>query len=258
MSSASVAVRARPRDRLRILRRRLVVFGVLAAAVLALYMLWFRDSSLVAVKTVKIEGVGESADGKRLKRALTASAEQMTTLHVRRDELLAAARPFPLVRSVNADPSFPSTLDIVVVKRRPVGLIGEESGAVAVSGDGRILRGLGTDDLELPQLPLVSAPKGAWLGGPVQSQAKILGAAPPGLLRHVDHSFNGPNGIGVELDGGVDLLFVNARKAEQKWRAAATVLADPELGPLDYVNLSVPGRPAVGGVGHSLPPISSG
>jgi hypothetical protein len=249
MSVASIALRARSRGDLRILRRRLVVFGVLAAAVLALYMVWFRDSSLVAVKTVRIEGVGKSADGKRLREALTAAAEGMTTLHVRRDELLAAARPFPLVRDVSADPSFPSTLSIEVSKRRPVALVGDGSADVAIASDGRILRGLPADGLELPQLPLSEPPKGPWLGGPVLRQAQILGAAPPGLLRHVDHSFNGSNGLGVELDGGVDLLFGNVRKARLKWRAAAAVLADPELGSLDYVNLTVPGRPAVGGGG---------
>lgn len=258
MSTASVALPARTRARIRVLRRRLVVFGLLAAAFLALYMLWFRDSSLVAVKTVRIEGAGEGSGGKRLEKALTAAAEEMTTLHVREGALIAAARPFPMVKSVSADPTLPSTLTIEVNERRPVALIGDGPGAVSVAGDGRILRGVPTDDLQLPQLPLSSAPKGSWLGGPMLRQAQILSAAPPALLRYVDHSFNGPSGVGVELDGGVDLLFANTTSAAVKWHAAAAVLADPELGPLDYVDLTVPARPAVGGVGHSPPPIPSG
>lgn len=258
MSTASVALPARTRARIRVLRRRLVVIVLLAAALFALYMLWFRDSSLVAVKTVRVEGVGRSADGKRLEKVLTAAGEKMTTLHVRQGPLVAAARPFPLVKSVSADPTFPSSLAIEVIKRRPAALIGDGSGAVAVAGDGRILRGVPTDHLRLPQLPLSSAPKGSWLGGPILQQAQTLGAAPPALLRYADRSFNSPSGVGVELDGGVDLLFADPAGSAEKWQAAAAVLADPELGPLDYVDLSVPGRPAVGGVGHSPPPIPSG
>jgi cell division septal protein FtsQ len=183
----------------------------------------------------------------------------MTTLHVDHDALTVAGREFPLVESVSADPSFPSTLTVKVVKRRPAGLIGEGSEAVAVAGDGTILRGLPTGHLEdLPALPLSEPPKGPRLQGPVLEQAEILGAAPPALLRYVDHSFNGPNGVGVTLDGGVELGFADAAHADQKWQAAAAVLSDPDLGPLDYVDLSFPGRPAVGGVGHSPPPVDSG
>jgi hypothetical protein len=51
----------------------------------------------------------------------------------------------------------------------------------------------------------------------------------------------------------VDLLFATSTRAAQKWRAAVAVLTDPELGSLDYVDLTVPRRPAVGGVSYSPP-----
>jgi cell division septal protein FtsQ len=258
MSSASIALPARTRARIRVLGRRFVVLAVLTAAMVALYMLWFRDSSLVAVKTVRVEGTGSSALDRRLEEALTDAGLEMTTLHVRHAVLTEAALAFPLVDSVSADPSFPSTLTVKVTKRRPAGLIGDGSEAVAVAGDGTILRGLPTDHLHLPQLPLSSPPKGPRLHGPMLQQAEILGAAPAALLRYVEDSFSGPNGVGVTLDGGVELGFGDATQAVKKWNAAAAVLSDPDLGPLDYVDLSVPGRPAVGGVGHSPPPISSG
>jgi cell division septal protein FtsQ len=258
VSTASLAFRTPGRSRIRVLRRRFVVFGVLAVALFALYMLWFRESSLVAVKSVKVEGTGSGAVEKRLNRALTEAGQGMTTLHVDQGALANAARPFTLVQSVSAQPSFPSGLTIHVTERRRVGLIGAGSSAVAVAGDGTILRGLPADHLHLPTLPLSSPPKGPRLSGPTLEQAKILGAAPPALLRHVDSSFNGQSGVGVNLAGGVELRFGDAAQTAEKWQAAAVVLSDPKLGPLDYVDLSVPGRPAVGGVGHSLPPISAG
>ena len=256
MNTASIALPARTRARIRVLRRRLVVLVVLGAGFAALYAFWFRDSSLVAVKTVEVKGAGGGDDAGRLKRELTAAAEEMTTLNVSEADLVAAARPFPLVREVKADATFPSSLTIEVVERRPVALIGP--GPTAVAGDGRILRGVPAKGLPLPSLPLAEAPEGSWVGGPVGEQARMLGAAPPALLRHVDHSFKGPGGIGAELDGGVDLQFSTAARAAQKWRAAVAVLTDPKLGPLDYVDLTVPRRPAVGGVSYEPPAIATG
>jgi cell division septal protein FtsQ len=258
MSTASIALPARTRARIRVLRRRLVVFLLLAAGLFALYTLWFRDSSLVAVKTVRVDGTGSGAIDRRLDKALTDAGLEMTTLHVRQSVLADAARPFPLVESVSVDPTLPSTLNVHVTKRRPAGLIGEGSETVAVAGDGTILRGLPADHLDLPQLPLSSPPKGRTLRGPMLQQAEILGEAPKALLRHVEHSFAADSGVGVQLEGGVDLVFGDAARAADKWHAAAAVLSDPDLGPLDYVDLSVAGRPAVGGAGYSPPPISSG
>ena len=257
MSIASVALPQR-RGRIRVLRRRAVVIGLLAVAALALYMLWFRNSSLVAVKTVRIEGTGTEPIEKRLDKALRKTGLEMTTLHVREAALADAARPFPLVEAVSADPSFPSTLTIKVTERRPVALIGDGSDAVAVAGDGTILRGVAAEHLHLPRLPLSSPPKRERLDGSMLVQAEVLGAAPGALLRQVEDSFSADAGAGVTLNGGVQLIFGDATHAGPKWRAAAAVLSDPELGPLDYVDLTVPGRPAVGGVGHSPPPLGSG
>jgi cell division protein FtsQ len=250
--------RSRKRGRIRVLRRRLVVFSVLAAALFALYMLWFRDSSLVAVKSVKVEGTGSGSQERQLIAALTAAGKKMTTLDVDQGALAEAAKPFPLVESVSASSSFPGGLTIHVDERRPIGLIGAGSSAVAVAGDGTILRGVPAEHSHLPGLPLSTPPKGPRLAGPMRQQAEVLGATPAGLLRYVDHTFNGDSGIDVTLAGGVILRFRDASEAAEKWKAATAVLSDPNLGPLDYVDLSFPSRPAVGGVGHSPPPISGG
>jgi cell division septal protein FtsQ len=258
MSGGTIALPARARRGGRVIRRRFVVFAVLAVALVALYAFWFRDSSLVAVKTVKVEGIGAGKLDTRLDKALTAAGLGMTTLHLDRTALDRAAQPFPLVESVSADPGFPSTLTVKVTKRKPAGLIEAGTETVAVAGDGTILHGYPTAHLRLPQLPLASVPKKRRVGGAILEQAQVLGAAPPALLRHVEDTFDAAGGVGVTLEGGVELSFGDATRAEQKWKAAAVVLSDPQLGPLDYVDLTVPGRPAVGGVGHSPPAISAG
>jgi cell division protein FtsQ len=258
MSTATVALPRLARLSVRALRNRGVLVVLFAAALFAAYTFWFRDSSLVAVKTVKVSGIGKGKLDAQLAEALTHAGRGMTTLDASQAELVKVARPYPSVQAVSIDPTFPSTLNVRVTKRTAVALIGEGSGAVGVAEDGRVMRGVPVGRDRLPRLPLTSAPKGSWVGGPVLEQAEMLGGAPKPLLRYVDHTFNAESGIGVELDGGVDLLFGTAGNAGQKWEAAAAVLSDPELGPLDYVDLSVPRRPAVGGVSYTAPPLPTG
>ncbi len=134
--------------------------------------------------------------------------------------------------------------------------IGSGSGAVGVGPDGTILRWLPSPQASaLPELPLSSAPAKARLGGTMLQQVRVLGAAPPALRPYVRRSFYGKSGVDVELRSGVELRFGDASRAVEKWRAAAAVLADPSITALDYVDLHAPGRPAVGGSGHTLPPL---
>jgi cell division protein FtsQ len=239
----------------RLARRTLAVVAV-ALLLAALYMFWFRDLSVFAVKEVHFEGVpAKGSDSARLRSALENAAGEMTTLHLRPELLTEAASRFPLVRSVSADAGFPNTLTIHVSERRPSALIGSGEGATAVAGDGTILRGLAAGDLDLPALPLAKAPARARLVGTGLQQALVLGAAPRALQPYVDRSFYGSGGVEVELNGGIELRFGSAWKRSQKWAAAAAVLADPGLTALDYVDLTAPRRPAVGGSGHLLPTV---
>ena len=138
---------------------------------------------------------------------------------------------------------------------QPTAAIGSGSEAVAVAADGTVMRWYPVPETtSLPRLPLAEPPANGKLGGPILEQARILGAAPPELRRYVERSYYGESGVDVVLDGGIELRFGDDTQAARKWKAAAAVLADPEVEALDYVDLHSPGRPAIGGSGHSLPP----
>ncbi len=217
-------------------------------------MFWFRDSGLVAVSKVEVEGISPgSPDAAAVERSLRRAAGQMTTLHVQPQLLERAVADYPLVRSVSAEPHFPDGLTIRVVERRPAAQIGAGSDAVVVAADGAIMRSVATDGLDLPRLPLSEAPRRARLVGTGLDQALVLGAAPAALQPYVGRSFYGESGVDVVLDGGIQLRFGSPARAARKWRSAAAVLADPSLTALDYVDLTSPERPAVGGAGHALP-----
>jgi cell division septal protein FtsQ len=142
---------------------------------------------------------------------------------------------------------------------RPLALaatIGEGEDAIPVSADGKLLVWLTVpDDLSLPVLPLQEPPKGKRLKGTALEQAKILGAVPAVLRPYLASSRYGEDGVEVELTSGIELIFGDSSGAEKKWKAAAAVLADPEIEALDYVDLRSPGHPALGGEGHLLPPL---
>lgn len=136
----------------------------------------------------------------------------------------------------------------------PVATIGGEE-AIGVAGDGQVVPWWPlSKEAPLPQLPLTEAPKGGRLRGPALEQVRVLGAAPDALRPYLASSYYGESGVDVETTSGIELRFGDSTQADLKWKAAAAVLADPEIEALDYVNVSAPARPTAGGSGHTLPP----
>lgn len=132
--------------------------------------------------------------------------------------------------------------------------IGEGSEAVGVAGNGHAVRWLPLpEDPPLPRLPLDEIPKGGRVKGTALEQVRVLAAVPDALRPYVARSYFGESGVDVELTTGIEIRFGDATQAERKWRAAAAILADPEVTALDYVNVIAPSRPVYEGAGHELP-----
>jgi cell division septal protein FtsQ len=148
------------------------------------------------------------------------------------------------------------SLELRLVPVEPTAVIGSGSSAVGVSAEGAALSWLPPPKgAPLPRLPLSGPPKSGHLVGPALQQVRVLGAAPAELRPYLASSHYGESGVDVKLTSGVELRFGDASEAARKWRAAAAVLADPSITALDYVDLHAPGRPAIGGSGHTLPAI---
>lgn len=137
-------------------------------------------------------------------------------------------------------------------------VLGSGDGAAGVTPDGEVLSGPAPEAGAVPSLPDVAPPKNGRLSGPMLAQAKVLGAAPEPLRPCIERSFLGESGVDVELDSGIDVIFGDATRAGEKWAAAIALLANSEITALDYVNVVAPGRPSVGGSGHSLPSTEEG
>ena len=238
-------------------RRRLRLVGLLVA-VLAIglaisWFTWLRDLSVFEIRDVRVTGLDtlssseDQEEASALTRAVTTSLGGMTTLHVRQDELDQALARWPRVAGVDVSTEFPNGATARLDLREDGSVIGEGETAVLVATDGTLLGPVGEGSETLPRIGGEPPPDDrAALGGPRLSQAMVLGSVPIEIRPFVDRSRIGEKGIEVELTNGLLLIFGDDTKPVAKWKAATTVIADPELVGAGYVDLTVPWRPAVG------------
>ena len=231
-------------------RRRLVMVAVLIGLLALGWFGWFRDSSFAQVEQVRVTGI-EGPQAGAVKAALTDAARNMTTLHVREDELREAVDAFPTITKVTAKPDFPHKLLIQVREDPPVGAIAYGSERIPVARDGSLLKGVRYDH----HLPLIAAPAppGATRieAGQAHRLLTVLTGAPELMLRRVrDVRLRKGRGIVVRLRRGPDLIFGDATRPRAKWLAATRVLASRSAQGATYIDLRLPERPAAGGLGE--------
>lgn len=226
-------------------RRRIMATFALVICAVAAYMLWFRHSSYVAAEEVDVTGVSFSEPA--IRTALTDAGEGMSTVDPDVAALERSVRGFPTVASISVDADFPDRLAIEVEERAPVAIVGGGEG-VPVAGDGTLLSGIEIENQKLPAIETGGLPASGALRGSALAQAEVLGATSDPLRPAIRGIGVDPDhGVEVALAGEVELRFGDSRNAEAKWAAAAAILADPHLVQVSFIDLRLPGRPAVGG-----------
>jgi cell division protein FtsQ len=215
--------------------------------------LWLRDSSFVSVRRVQVSGL-TGPDAGKIRGVVEAAARNQSTLHVRRDALLRALAPFPIVKDVRVTAHPPHALDVAVVEQDPVGAVLLGGRSVPVAPDGTLLR-------ELPASPELARISAGGTAGPrvtdprAQRAVALLAAAPSALRSRVSAvRLSRAHGLVAVLRRGPALYFGGSDRLAAKWLAASAVLADRGSAGARYVDLRVPERPAAGG----LPPASQG
>lgn len=230
-------------------RRRLLAAVIVAALLVALYMLWLRDSSLVAVENVTVTGL-TSDDAERVRVALASTAETMTTLHVDEARLQDAAAAFPIVARIEATPDFPHGMTVHVIEHRPAAFAVADGHKQPIAGDGSVLSGLPVKG-DLPTIDLAVAMPQRQLGpGAARDAARVAGIAPPVIARRVDSLSRegGARGVVAELEDGTELIFGTPDQLAAKWAAAIRVLADEEAAGATYIDVRIAERPVAGGL----------
>lgn len=214
--------------------------------VLGLGWLWFRDSSFVSVKRVRITGVS-GPNARQIERALRNAALSMSTLDVSMGQLRTAVAPFPDVRTLSVATQFPHGIVISVHEQVPIAAVTVDGRTIAVSGDGTLLQSP-HDPAHLPLIPLRVPPGGSSLNEPgARAALSVLAAAPYGLLGHIANATTtAQNGVVVQLRRGPQLRFGPPTELAAKWSSALAVLGNPGSHGAQYIDVSDPRRPAAG------------
>jgi cell division protein FtsQ len=234
------ALRRLPRPGPRAVAAILAVLALAAGA-----WVWLRNSSLVAVQRVTIVGVS-GRDAQQIRAALTSAAHNMTTLDVKMSSLRTAVAPYPVVKQLHVSTGFPHQMRIDVVEEVPVAMLAAAGIRVPVSADGTILRGASVP-ASLPTISLPVSPGGTRATGSTLQVVRLLAAAPYQLLAEVSQaSDSSAQGLEAQLRNGPKLYFGSAEDLGAKWASAAAVLADSGSAGADYIDVTVPSRPAAG------------
>jgi cell division protein FtsQ len=230
-------------------RRRLLATLLLAAVLTAAYLLWFRDSSLVRVERVQVTGLSAAPDAAQLRAALTDAGQGMTTLHVDQSRLEQVVSGSPVVHAITVTPDFPHGLLIRITENRPVALLSTGGHNVPIAADGTLLEGVDAATT-LPTIRTTAQPSGHRLGaGPALDRVAVAAAAPPALLPKVASITIQPGkGFVAQLADGPAIWLGGDARLEDKWAAAAAVLAQQSSQGATYIDARLPERPVAGGV----------
>lgn len=225
------------------------IVGV-AAAVLALLGGILLFTPLAHPRDLQVEGATGSR-ASQIQAAIEASAQDQSTFRMSEEKLMAAVSDYPEVAEIRVAAHPPFRVDLTVVMRPPVGRAAIGGRTFTVAADGTVL-----ERASEAAVPKLDHSLGALLlrdgrlvgdGGAL----RVLGAAPEQLLDLVRVVRRGDAGLEIELQRGPRLIFGTAESAASKWAAATAVVADGAATRATYIDVRVPGRPAVGGLGAS-------
>jgi cell division protein FtsQ len=242
--AAAAALRA-PLARLSRPSLRALLAVALSVAGLAGGWMWLRDSQLVAVDEVVVTGAS-GPQAEQIRAALRDAAADMTTLHVRADDLRAAVATYPIVRALHVQRDLPHGLRITVLQHVPVAAVQAAGRRTPVAADRTVLRGAPTDGL--PVVVARTAPGDGRLDPRTARAVALLATAPAALRARVERVAAGSRGWTATVRDGPMLVFGVAERLRAKWIAVARVLADRSSAGATYVDVRLPERPAAGGL----------
>jgi cell division protein FtsQ len=251
VKTAALALRSVPRAALAlppVWRRRLGATLVALVMLAAGYWLWFRDSTFARVHDVYVTGV-DGPQARAIRSALEDAGLDMTTLHVRPEDLRAAVAEYPVVRSITAQGDFPHKLTVEVQLNLPVAVVDSPSGRKPVAADGLLLPDVPIS-AGLPVVTVKSAlPSERLTEGKPFQLVRLVGLAPESLRARLTSVYLKPEvGIVAEMRKGPELRFGDSSRLPAKWLAAARVLAAAGARGATYIDLRLPERPAAGGL----------
>jgi cell division protein FtsQ len=249
--------RAHPRDLVHLLSGwRVLAIGFGAVLAVAGGYAVARQSALFAVQTLEIRGAPPAVE--EAVRTTLGPVEGQSLLRLDLESVQSRLTAIPSVRDASLDRAFPHTLRVNVTAERPVAVLRRGSEAWLVSARGRVIRPLEQPRLSrLPRVwvPLtVAADAGDRLadGSALKAVTALaaLDTGPERLPARVAQARANDDELTLVLAAGTELRLADDEELALKLAVAREVLLalDPNVdGWPAYIDLTVPGRPVVGG-----------
>jgi cell division protein FtsQ len=237
-------------------RRRLALLCLAAAVVLAPAAYWIAaNSSAFAVSGIAVSGGGTIVTAE-VKQAAAGAVKGRSLLQVDAGDVARAVERLPYVRTATVDRSFPHTLSIRITTYDPAATVRSGKSSYLVSGDGRVLSAGLPEKSTLPVIRVadgLTLTPGTWLRhGAAATALDVLRSVPGAFGRRVGHlrklTTDG-TGIVAVIGRGLQLRMGSSDQLDLKLRVAVRVLRSMQTATrtaLAYVDVSVPGRPALG------------
>jgi cell division protein FtsQ len=224
---------------------RSLVYGLAIAALAALLYVGARETSVFAVRTIRVEGAPPKL-AQRIEAALQPVAGE-SLLKLDGAEVQRLATALPQVAGVSYDRAFPNTLRVHVVTEQPLAVLRRGVDSWLVSRRGRVTQKLANG--ALPSLPRIwvkattDVTLGATLagGGGADQVAALVPARAAGLRRVATVTIDDAGQIIYVLRGGTQVRVGTNENLPLKLAIARRILATTPVG--GYLDVSVPERP---------------
>jgi cell division protein FtsQ len=224
---------------------RSLVYGLGIAALAALLYLAARETSVFAVRTIRVEGAPPKL-AQRIEAALQ-PIEGVSLLKLNGAEVQRLATALPQVADVSYDRAFPNTLRIHVVAEQPLAVLRRGADSWLVSRRGRVTQKLAQGALpSLPRIWVMAATDvtlGGTLsnGGGADQVAALAPARAAGLTRVATVTIDDAGQIIYVLRGGLQVRVGTNDNLPLKLAIARRILSSTTVG--GYLDVSVPERP---------------
>ncbi len=202
-------------------RRRRIAVGVAVVVVLALLATWLiAFSSVLGVGTVAVHGT-HLLDSAQVRHAADLT-DGTPLVRVDTAEVTRRVERLPEVASAQVSTSFPSTVDITVTERRPVGYLRTAGHDVLVDRTGFRYRTVGATPAGLPRLVVPGDAGSAAVRAQV---AQVAASLPASLLARVGSiQALDRNAITLVLRHGKVVRWGSAARSDDKARVLAVLL----------------------------------
>jgi cell division protein FtsQ len=237
-----ISTRRRDVRRSKLRRRLWIAGGVLGVLALAAGSWFVLHSSWFSAKTITVEGNAHESHAAVIAAAGLESHPPLISI----DEGAASAGVERLawVKTARITVRWPSTVEIRVVDRQPVGTVPAPGRWLLVDATGRVLAHYSTipfGQLRIVVPPPLTAAVGAQLGPKAQPAVSVAASLPPAFRGQVTAVVGHSDGtVSLRMDAPVSVDLGTATQLRAKYEDVAAVIAGTALHAGDVLDVSVP------------------